>query len=105
MQPLEGKVATVAGATRGAGRGIARMSGEAGATVYCTGRSTRTNPSDYNRPETLGIMVRYMPYADRQIMNMAIDNVKKGLRMRKDRLPELWGWLKVVEEAKMGGRK
>ncbi|HVG28384.1 MAG TPA: SDR family oxidoreductase [Pyrinomonadaceae bacterium] len=38
---LEGRVAVVAGATRGAGRGIARALGEAGATVYCTGRSVR----------------------------------------------------------------
>lgn len=41
MKPLTNKVAVVAGATRGAGRGIACMLGEAGATVYCTGRSTR----------------------------------------------------------------
>lgn len=40
-QPLKGSVALVAGATRGAGRGIARMLGAAGATVYCTGRSSR----------------------------------------------------------------
>ena len=53
MQPLEGKVAVVAGATRGAGRGIACMLGEAGATVYCTGRSVRGNPSPINRPETI----------------------------------------------------
>lgn len=44
MQPLKGRVAVVAGATRGAGRGIACMLGEAGATVYCTGRSTRSRP-------------------------------------------------------------
>jgi NAD(P)-dependent dehydrogenase (short-subunit alcohol dehydrogenase family) len=50
---LEGKVAVVAGATRGCGRGIAVELGAAGATVYCTGRSTRGNPSDLNRPETL----------------------------------------------------
>ncbi|MBI1743531.1 SDR family NAD(P)-dependent oxidoreductase [Candidatus Acetothermia bacterium] len=43
MKPLQGKIAVVAGATRGAGRGIACMLGEAGATVYCTGRSTRKN--------------------------------------------------------------
>jgi len=50
---LRGKVALVAGATRGAGRGIAVMLGEAGATVYCTGRSIRGLPSDLNRSETI----------------------------------------------------
>ncbi len=44
MKTLEGKIAVVAGATRGAGRGIALMLGEAGATVYCTGRSVRGRP-------------------------------------------------------------
>jgi NAD(P)-dependent dehydrogenase (short-subunit alcohol dehydrogenase family) len=43
MQQLRGRIALVTGATRGAGRGIARMLGEAGATVYCTGRSTGAN--------------------------------------------------------------
>ena len=52
-KPLAGAVAVVAGATRGAGRGIARALGEAGATVYCTGRSVRANRSPYNRPETV----------------------------------------------------
>src|SRR6516225_6598888 len=50
---LAGAIAVVAGATRGAGRGIARALGEAGATVYCTGRSVRANASPYNRPETI----------------------------------------------------
>ena len=50
---LAGAVAVVAGATRGAGRGIARALGEAGATVYCTGRSVRGSRSPYNRPETI----------------------------------------------------
>lgn len=53
MQPLKGKVAVVAGATRGAGRGIACMLGEAGATVYCTGRSVRGKSATENRPETI----------------------------------------------------
>jgi NAD(P)-dependent dehydrogenase (short-subunit alcohol dehydrogenase family) len=64
MKNLKGKIAVVAGATRGTGRGIACMLGEAGATVYCTGRSTRANrkaqrdkkanPFDLaNRPETI----------------------------------------------------
>ena len=52
-RPLLGRVAVVAGATRGAGRGIARALGEAGATVYCTGRSVRGAPSTYRRPETI----------------------------------------------------
>ena len=52
---LCGRVAVVAGATRGAGRGIAAALGEAGATVYCTGRSSITGRagSDYDRPETI----------------------------------------------------
>lgn len=50
---LRGKVAVVAGATRGAGRGIACMLGEVGATVYCTGRSVRGRPSAMGRPETI----------------------------------------------------
>ena len=41
------------GATRGAGRGTAVSLGEAGATVYCTGRSTRQRRSEYDRPETI----------------------------------------------------
>src|SRR6202043_254487 len=58
MKPLKGKVAVVAGATRGAGRGIARMLGEAGATVICTGRSSRKQPNTSGhhhagRPETI----------------------------------------------------
>ena len=61
---LHGRIALVAGATRGVGRGVALALGEAGATVYCTGRSTRANrkprgrgkkaPFDYSRrPETI----------------------------------------------------
>jgi NAD(P)-dependent dehydrogenase (short-subunit alcohol dehydrogenase family) len=56
-RPLAGRVAVVAGATRGAGRGIACMLGEAGATVYCSGRSTREHPCTTGiyagRPETI----------------------------------------------------
>jgi NAD(P)-dependent dehydrogenase (short-subunit alcohol dehydrogenase family) len=52
-KPLTGKTAVVAGATRGAGRGIATALGEAGATVYCTGRSVAGSPGMKNRPETI----------------------------------------------------
>jgi len=50
---LRGRMAVVAGATRGAGRGIAAALGEAGATVVCTGRTTRSSRSEYNRAETI----------------------------------------------------
>lgn len=50
---LRGRIAVVTGATRGAGRGIAIELGAAGATVYCTGRSTRQTRSPINRPETI----------------------------------------------------
>ena len=50
---LRGKIALVAGATRGTGRGIARGLGEAGATVYCTGRSVRGAGATPGRPETI----------------------------------------------------
>jgi NAD(P)-dependent dehydrogenase (short-subunit alcohol dehydrogenase family) len=53
MKPLEGRIALVAGATRGAGRGIACALGEAGATVYCTGRSVRGKPATKGRRETI----------------------------------------------------
>ncbi len=53
LKPLSGKVAVVAGATRGAGRGTAIELGAAGAVVYCTGRSLRGKPSPMNAPETL----------------------------------------------------
>ncbi|MFH9857710.1 SDR family NAD(P)-dependent oxidoreductase, partial [Streptomyces althioticus] len=50
---LRGKIALVAGATRGAGRAIAVQLGAAGATVYVTGRTTRERRSEYNRAETI----------------------------------------------------
>ncbi|HWS90881.1 MAG TPA: SDR family oxidoreductase [Pyrinomonadaceae bacterium] len=57
MKSLEGRVAVVAGATRGAGRGIACMLGEAGAVVYCSGRNSRERPNTEGyfagRPETI----------------------------------------------------
>ena len=51
--PLEGKVALVAGASRAAGRGIAVELGAAGATVYCTGRTSGDQRSEMARPETI----------------------------------------------------
>ncbi|MFE0756832.1 SDR family oxidoreductase [Inquilinus sp. NPDC058860] len=51
--PLDGRIALVAGGTRGCGRGIAVELGAAGATVYVTGRSIRGQASEYRRPETI----------------------------------------------------
>jgi NAD(P)-dependent dehydrogenase (short-subunit alcohol dehydrogenase family) len=59
---LKDKVALVAGATRGAGRGIAIELGVAGAIVYCTGRSTKQQPSDMNGPERGRHRIPLNPY-------------------------------------------
>ena len=53
QKPLQDRVAVVTGATRGTGRGIARMLGAAGATVYCTGRSVKGHPATPGRSETI----------------------------------------------------
>ena len=53
QKTLQDRVAVVTGATRGTGRGIARMLGAAGATVYCTGRSVKGRPATPGRPETI----------------------------------------------------
>ncbi|MFE2377202.1 SDR family oxidoreductase [Streptomyces sp. NPDC059398] len=52
-KPLTGRIALVAGATRGAGRAIAVQLGAAGATVYATGRTTREHRSEVGRSETI----------------------------------------------------
>ncbi|MDP5276280.1 SDR family oxidoreductase [Chengkuizengella axinellae] len=104
MKPLSGKVAVVAGATRGAGRGIATMLGEAGATVYATGRSTRGNLSSMGRTETieetaelvteaggLGISHRVDHTVDEDIKGL-FDRVKEEQKGQLDILVnDVWG--------------
>jgi NAD(P)-dependent dehydrogenase (short-subunit alcohol dehydrogenase family) len=74
-QVLNGKVALVAGATRAAGRGIAVELGAAGATVYCTGRSTQTQPSELNRPETIEETAELVKQAGGQGIAVQVDHL------------------------------
>jgi NAD(P)-dependent dehydrogenase (short-subunit alcohol dehydrogenase family) len=73
-EPLTDLVAVVAGATRGAGRGIARALGEAGATVYCTGRSVRGNRSPYNRSETVDETAEMISSAGSSAIALRVDH-------------------------------
>jgi NAD(P)-dependent dehydrogenase (short-subunit alcohol dehydrogenase family) len=76
MKPLDDKVALVAGATRGAGRGTAVALGEAGATVYCTGRSTRQRRSEYDRPETIEETAELVTAAGGTGIAVAVDHLE-----------------------------
>jgi NAD(P)-dependent dehydrogenase (short-subunit alcohol dehydrogenase family) len=75
-RPLEGKIALVAGATRGAGRGIAVELGAAGATVYCTGRTTRAQPSELKRPETIEETAELVEQAGGQGIAVQVDHLE-----------------------------
>lgn len=77
-QPLKGKVALVAGATRGAGRGIAIELGAAGATVYCTGRTTRAQQSEMNRSETIEETAESVRQAGGQGIAVQVDHLDQA---------------------------
>ncbi|WP_338867399.1 SDR family oxidoreductase [Myxococcus stipitatus] len=109
-KPLEGRIALVAGATRGAGRGIATRLGEAGATVYCTGRSVRGQPaSGAKRPETIedtaeqvtalggkGIAVRCDHTVDEQVIALR-DRIQKEQGRLDILVNDIWGCDSIAE--------
>jgi NAD(P)-dependent dehydrogenase (short-subunit alcohol dehydrogenase family) len=74
--PLAGRVALVAGATRGAGRGIARALGEAGALVYCTGRSALGHPKGLDRPETIDETAALIEQAGGRAVAVRVDHIR-----------------------------
>lgn len=114
--PLAGKVALVAGGTRGAGRGIAVQLGAAGATVYVTGRTTRSERSEMDRPETIeetaqlvdaaggrGIAVRVDHLVPEQVQALVarIESEERALHVLVN---DIWGttkieWQKTVWES------
>ena len=75
MRALAGKVALVAGGTRGAGRGISVELGAAGAIVYVTGRSTKGRPSEYNRPETIEETAALVSEAGSEGVSVRVDHL------------------------------
>jgi NAD(P)-dependent dehydrogenase (short-subunit alcohol dehydrogenase family) len=77
MSTLNGKIAVVAGATRGAGRGIAAALGEAGATVICTGRTTKAKRSEYDRPETIEETAELVTQLGGKGIAIALDHLDK----------------------------
>src|SRR5271167_3248995 len=109
---LQDKIALVAGATRGAGRGIAVALGQAGATVYCTGRSSRGRPATPGRPETIEETAELVTAAGGRGIAVRVDHtepeeVKKlvaGIKRRHKGLDilvnDIWGGDPLTEFGK-----
>src|ERR1700722_17039152 len=96
-------VALVAGATRGAGRGIARALGEACAVVYCTGRSVRGNPSPYQRPETIEETAEMIGAASGKAIAVRVDHtVEADVKALFEWIAEEQGRLDVLVNSVAG---
>ncbi|MFI6485586.1 SDR family oxidoreductase [Nonomuraea sp. NPDC050663] len=101
---LTGKVALVAGATRGAGRGIAAELGAAGATVYVTGRTTRDRSSECGRPETIEDTAELVDSLGGAGIAVPVDHlVKDDVRALIDRIRDEQGRLDVLVNDIWGG--
>lgn len=104
--PLAGRVALLAGATRGAGRGIAVALGEAGATVYCTGRSTRERRSEYDRPETIEDTAELVTDAGGEGIPVAVDHLDPAqVAALVERVDSERGGLDVLVNDVWGGER
>jgi NAD(P)-dependent dehydrogenase (short-subunit alcohol dehydrogenase family) len=103
-KPLTGKVALVAGATRGAGRQIAVQLGAAGATVYATGRSTRERRSEMDRPETIEETAELVTAAGGAGIAVAVDHlVQAEVEALVRRIDDEQGRLDVLVNDVWGG--
>ena len=101
-----GKVALVAGATRGAGRGTAVALGEAGATVYCTGRTTRERRSEYGRPETIEETAEHVTAAGGEGIAVAVDHLEPAqVEALVRRIDSERGQLHILVNDIWGGEK
>lgn len=103
---LHGKIALVAGATRGAGRGIAVQLGAAGATVYVTGRTTRERRSEYDRPETIEDTAELVTAAGGTGIAVPTDHlVPEQVRALAERIDAEQGRLDVLVNDIWGGER
>ncbi|MEV7023129.1 SDR family oxidoreductase [Kitasatospora sp. NPDC093558] len=103
---LHGKIALVAGATRGAGRGIAVQLGAAGATVYVTGRTTRERQSEYQRSETIEETAELVTAAGGTGIAVPTDHlVPEQVRALAERIDNEQGGLDVLVNDVWGGEK
>lgn len=103
---LQGKIALVAGATRGAGRGIAVRLGAAGATVYVTGRTTRERRSEYDRPETIEETAELVTAAGGTGIAVPTDHlVPEQVRALAERIDAEQGRIDVLVNDVWGGER
>ncbi|HEV8330512.1 MAG TPA: SDR family oxidoreductase [Steroidobacteraceae bacterium] len=103
---LSGKVALVAGATRGAGRGSAVQLGACGATVYCTGRTTRSQRSEMDRPETIEETAALVDAAGGRGIAVQVDHLEPAqVRALVERIAREQGRLDILVNDIFGATK